>query len=223
MNKLLKGYQHFHDDIFPEKKPLFEKLAGEQHPRALFITCADSRVLPDLITQAEPGDLFINRNAGNIVPPYGERNGGVSATIEYAVLALGVRNIIVCGHSDCGAMRAVMHPEKVKDMPTVASWLFHAETARRIVDENYSELEGEKKLNVLIHENVLAQLDHLRTHPSVASRLTRGQLSLYGWVYDIRTGDIDSYDAETGHFVPLDPDKPVTASLPPRKLLALGA
>jgi carbonic anhydrase len=223
MNKLLQGYRHFHDEVFPEKRPLFEKLAGEQHPRALFITCADSRILPDMITQADPGDLFICRNAGNIVPPYGERHGGVSATIEYAVLALGVRNIIVCGHSDCGAMKAVLHPEKVQDMPTVASWLFHAETARRIVDENYPDLAEAQKMNVLIHENVLAQIDHLKTHPSVASRLSRGQLNLYAWVYEIRTGDIDSYDAETGHFVPLDPAKPVSAILPPRKLLALGA
>jgi carbonic anhydrase len=120
-------------------------------------------------------------------------------------------------------MKAVLHPEKVQDMPTVASWLFHAETARRIVDENYPDLAEAQKMNVLIHENVLAQIDHLKTHPSVASRLSRGQLNLYAWVYEIRTGDIDSYDAETGHFVPLDPAKPVSAILPPRKLLALGA
>lgn len=222
MNKLLKGYKHFHEDIFPQKRPLFEKLAHEQHPRAIFITCADSRILPDLITQADPGDLFVTRNAGNIIPSYGDRHAGVSATIEYAILALGVRNIIVCGHSDCGAMKAVLNPEKVKGMPTVASWLFHAESARRIVEENYPGLDGEQKLNALIHENVLAQLDHLKTHPSVASRLIRGELNLYGWVYDIRTGDIDAYDAESGTFVRLDPDRPVMASLRVRKLATVG-
>lgn len=216
MKKLVEGFYRFREEVFPNKQDLFAKLALEQHPRALFITCADSRVVPDLITQSSPGDLFICRNAGNIVPPYGERIGGVSATIEYAVLGLGVRNIIVCGHSDCGAMRAVLHPEKLYDMPTVASWLFHAETARRIVHENYGDAAEEERLEALIHENVLAQLDHLRTHPSVGARLARGELNLYGWVYRIDTGEVKGYDADLGEFVPLAGEKIPAATPRPR-------
>ncbi|MBL8177396.1 MAG: carbonic anhydrase [Bryobacterales bacterium] len=223
MKKLVSGYEKFRADVFPAKQKTFESLAGEQHPRALFITCADSRILPEMIMQSDPGELFIQRNAGNIVPPYGERMGGVSATIEYGVLALNVRHIVVCGHSDCGAMRGVLHPEQVAKMPTVASWLMHGELARRIVEDNYGELAEEEKLNALIHENVLAQLDHLRTHPAVASRLKSGDLQLHGWVYEIHTGAIEAYEAETESFVPLHADHIPLAIRPARTRLAATA
>lgn len=217
MQKLVKGYDHFCKEIFPHKKALFERLAGEQNPRALFITCSDSRVLPELFTQADPGELFICRNAGNIIPPYGERLGGVSATIEYAVLVLQVKNIVVCGHSDCGAMHAVMHPEKVRKMPVVENWLLHAELARRIVEETYPKLTDTHRLEALIRENVLAQLDHLKTHPSVASRLKRGELQLHGWVFEIQSGRIEAYDAEREEFVPLSANNIPSATPQPRK------
>jgi carbonic anhydrase len=203
MKKLVSGYEKFLADVFPGKKDTFERLAGEQHPRALFITCADSRILPAMIMQSDPGELFIQRNAGNMVPPYSERMGGVSATIEYAVMALEVPHIIVCGHSDCGAMRGVLYPEKVAKMPTVSSWLLHGDVARHIVEETCAGLSEEEKLNALIRENVLAQLAHLRTHPSVASRLKTGALRLHGWVYEIHTGKIEAFDADTETFVPL--------------------
>lgn len=207
MKKLVCGYEKFRAEIFPAKREAYEALAGEQHPTALFITCADSRILPAMMMQSDPGELFIQRNAGNMVPPYGERLGGVSATIEYAVLALNVEHIVVCGHSDCGAMRGVLHPEKVAKLPTVSSWLMHGEVARRIVDDTYGNLTEEEKLSALIRENVLAQLDHLRTHPSVASRMKSGGLQLHGWVYEIHTGQIEAYDAETETFVPLSSDR----------------
>lgn len=203
MKKLVSGYEKFRAEIFPTMRETYEGLAGEQHPTALFVTCADSRILPAMIMQAEPGEIFIQRNAGNMVPPYGERMGGVSATIEYAVLALNVEHIIVCGHSDCGAMRGVLHPEKVAKLPTVSSWLMHGEVARQIVEDTYGALTEEQKLDALIRENVLAQLDHLRTHPSVASRMKSGDLQLHAWVYEIHTGRIEAYDAETETFVPL--------------------
>lgn len=206
MKRLIEGIVRFQREVFPCKQQLFKTLADSQNPRALFITCADSRIVPDLITQASPGDLFICRNAGNIIPPYGEMNGGVSATIEYAVMALGIRNIIVCGHSDCGAMRAVLHPEKLADLPTVSSWLKHAEAARRVVKENYAGLDDEEMLDVLIKENVVVQIDHLRTHPAVASRMARGELNLYGWVYGIGTGTMLAYDHEAGDYIPLSGD-----------------
>lgn len=216
MERLVQGYLRFNADVFPKQKHLFERLAGEQNPLALIVTCADSRVLPNLITQSGPGDLFLCRNAGNIIPSYGTLQGGVSATIEYAVLVLGVRDIIVCGHSDCGAMRAVMHPEKLVNMPTVQGWLGHAELARRVVEESYPEMTPEQTLDALIRENVLAQLDHLKTHPSVASKLKLGELGLHGWVYGIDTGLIEAYDAEAHAFRPLALDD-IPVATPPRR------
>ncbi len=221
MKQLIEGMARFQAEVFPAKQQLFKSLADSQKPCALFITCADSRVVPDLITQSAPGDLFICRNAGNIVPPYGEVNGGVSATIEYAVMALGITNIIVCGHSDCGAMKAILEPEAaIRDMPVVASWLKHAESARRMVLENYAQLSGEEQLNALTEENVIAQLDHLRTHPSVAPRVARGQLQLYGWVYQIESGRMATFNAERGRFEPLRTD--ILQSASPKPRLCLG-
>ncbi|MBV6431984.1 MAG: Carbonic anhydrase 1 [Bryobacteraceae bacterium] len=218
MDKLCAGYHKFKQDVFPEMKDLFEQLAGEQHPHALFVTCADSRVLPSLITQSDPGELFICRNVGNIVPPHGERLGGVLSTIEYSVLVLGVKNIVVCGHSDCGAMRAVLHPERVNKMPTVKAWLTFAELARCVVEENYQHLPEEQRLGVLIRENVLAQIGHLETLPSVASRMRRGELQLHGWYYEIHTGAMEVYDAEAHEFVPLESRSLPAATPQPRRL-----
>jgi carbonic anhydrase len=201
MEKLLRGLARFQADVFPDRKPLFEELACKQYPVALFITCADSRIVPDLITQSDPGDLFICRNAGNMVPPYGELLGGVSATIEYAVSALDVKHIIVCGHSDCGAMQGCLHPERVRSMPAVASWMAHGERARRIVLENHPGLSEDEQMAMLTRENVAAQLENLRTHPPVAVRLARGALEIHGWVYDIRTGGVVIYDQRTNRFV----------------------
>jgi carbonic anhydrase len=203
MKRILDGLTRFQTEIFPEEKELFTRLASGQSPEALFLTCSDSRIVPDLMTQTKPGDLFICRNAGNIAPPYGEPAGGVSATIEYAVLALGVRDIIVCGHSDCGAMRGVMEPKKLEGMPTVASWLRHAERSRFVMQEHFGHLNGQAYLEALTEQNVLAQLDNLRTHPSVASRLHGGKLNLHGWVYEIETGVVRAYDAGAGRFVPI--------------------
>jgi carbonic anhydrase len=200
---------------------LFEQLASGQHPEALFITCADSRVVPVLLTQTRPGDLFICRNAGNMVPPYGELHGGVSATIEYSVCALNVKHIIVCGHTECGAMKALLHPEGLESMPTVKSWLAHGEMARRIVVENYRDLTGDPLVHALTEENVVAQLQHLRTHPAVAARLARGEMSLHGWVYDIRTGNVDAWDHQRQRFVPVSQYSLVSAE-PRARLRAAG-
>lgn len=215
MRRLIEGFRRFHHDIFPEKKALFERLADHQLPRALFITCSDSRVVPDLITQAEPGDLFIIRNAGNIVPTAGTHAGGVSATIEYAVMALEVRHIIVCGHTNCGAMKGILHPELVQQMPMVSQWLSHAEAARRIVNDNYPNLVEEEKLERLTEENVVVQVDHLRTHPSVASRLAAGAIEIHGWLYNILTGDIHAYDAKDGQFHIIGEQGDIPTATPP--------
>jgi carbonic anhydrase len=203
MQKLIHGIHQFQGKSFLPLQGLFEQLAKGQNPETLFITCSDSRIDPSLLTQAKPGDLFILRNAGNIIPPHGAGNGGEAATIEFAVAALGVKDIIICGHSLCGAMQGLLHPEQVARLPALASWLSHAEMTRRIVLDNYGHLEGDLLLNATIQENVLVQLEHLRTLPAVGSRLVRGDLRLHGWVYKIETGEVFAYDVENAQFVKL--------------------
>lgn len=203
MLKLIKGLQQFQSEVFHSHKELFEKLAKGQNPEILFITCSDSRINPNMLTQTEPGDLFILRNAGNIVPPYGAANGGEGATIEYAVAALGVKHIIVCGHSHCGAMKGLLHPELLAELPSVSSWLNHAESTRRTVKENYKDLNDDQLMNITIQENVLSQIDNLKTHPAVAARLSRGEITIHGWVYKIESGDVFSYQQSEGQFSPL--------------------
>lgn len=204
LQQIIDGVRRFRKDVYPQQQALFEKLAYVQQPRAMFISCTDSRITPELITQSAPGDLFVTRNVGNVVPPYGQALGGVSTAIEFAVMGLNVHHIIICGHSDCGAMRAVLEPDSLVQMPTVRSWLRHAEVAKTIVEENCSCTCHETKLDVLTEENVIAQLYHLRTHPSVAARLASGHLFIHGWVYDIATSEIKAYDSTKGEFRPLD-------------------
>lgn len=227
MDKLIEGFERFRKVTYPTKQRLFKKLATAQAPHTLVITCADSRVVPEYFTSSDPGQLFVVRNVGNIVPPYAQFVGGVSAAIEYAVVVLGVKDIVVCGHSDCGAMKATLKPGSTDSMPAVTAWLRHAEVARHVFEQNY-ELEDEKaRLHALTEENVISQLDHLRTHPSVAARLAAGKIGMHGWVYDIETADIRVFDAEARRFVTLqigDDDKVMEASdTSPAKVVSGGA
>jgi len=205
MEKVLKGLLKFQKEVFLNKKELFGLLSGQQTPRVLFVTCSDSRIDPSLLTQTEPGELFIIRNAGNLIPTYGSAIGGSTATLEYGVSVLQVKDIIVCGHTDCGAMKALLHPENLQDLPAVKAWLQHAGTTVRIMKDHYSHLQGDELFSATIRENVLVQLDHLKTHPAVATRLRRGDLRLHGWVYSIGTGEVWVYDFEKKEFV--DPSK----------------
>jgi carbonic anhydrase len=200
MEKLVQGIHQFQTSCFGSQQKLFERLAAGQTPMALFITCSDSRISPGLLMQTKPGDLFILRNAGNMVPPYGASRGGEEATIEYAIRALDVKHIIVCGHSHCGAIRGLLHPEEVAEMPAVAKWLSFAETTRRIIQENYNHLDDAAKHKAAIEEHVLVQLENLRTHPSVAARLAKDDLTLQGWVYKFEAGEVYSYDPTDGQF-----------------------
>jgi carbonic anhydrase len=220
MHKLLAGIHHFQSQIFKPKRDFFRLLAKEQRPQGLFITCSDSRVNPNLITQTDPGELFILRNIGNIVPPFSPStaDGGAAAAIEFAVTALNVEYIVVCGHSHCGAMTGLLQPESVAELPSVSAWLAQAESARRIVQHNYAGLAEEQKLNVLIQENVLVQLENLRTHPAVAVRLSRGDLALFGWVYKLETGEIFAYQPDEGQFVSL-----LETSVVPQQQASRGA
>lgn len=196
MRKLIEGALRFERDVFPQQRELYRELAGGQSPRWLLIACSDSRVVPSLLVQAGPGELFICRNAGNIVPAHGDHSGGVAATIEYAVQVLKVRHIIVCGHSDCGAMKAVLHPEAVRELPAVASWVAYAARARAVVLETASGESEQRLIELLTLENVLAQLDNLRTMPCVAAKLSSGALALHGWFYDIAHGHFTAWDPE---------------------------
>lgn len=203
MQKILKGYHHFHDVIFPQQRETFQQLAREQRPRALFITCSDSRVHPNLITQTEPGELFILRNPGNLVPPYHPAGTSEAATIEYSIAILNVEHIIVCGHSNCGAVGALLKKDEFAELPAITSWLHHAEVTRRVILDRHREDPPERQVARAIEWNVLCQLDNLRTHPAILSALTAGRVKLYGWVYDIASGDIVEYDPAERAFLSL--------------------
>ncbi len=206
MQRLIEGLHEFQKNIFSSQRELFERLAEGQSPETLFITCSDSRIDPNLLTQTQPGDIFVIRNAGNIVPPYGAANGGEGATIEYAVAALGVKNIIVCGHSHCGAMKGLLAPDSLTELPQVAQWLGHAAATGRIMRENYQHLHDSALLAATVEENVLIQLENLRTHPAVAARLSRGELNLHAWVYKIETGEVFAYDPDEAQYLPVVSD-----------------
>lgn len=211
MRDIIDGFLRFQREVYPQRAELFKQLATTQHPKALFVTCSDSRVVPELLTQREPGELFVIRNAGNIVPSYGPEPGGVSATVEYAVAVLGVKDIVICGHSDCGAMGAISRCTCLDNLPAVASWLRHSDAAKAINAAHHFD-SPRAKLDGLVRENVIAQLANLRTHPSVALALEQGRLNLHGWVYDIEAGSIDALDGATRRFVPLA-ESPTTVAV----------
>jgi carbonic anhydrase len=202
MEEIIDGIRAFQREVFPENRKLFAELAGGQSPEALMITCSDSRVDPYLFTQSRPGRLFVLRNAGNLVPEFGKYVGGVTATIEFAVVALRVPNIIICGHSGCGAMAGLLNPATLRNMPSVAEWLEHAAVVRDSLAET-GVLNTPDALERAVEANVVAQLGHLRTHPSVAEALAAGRLDLHGWVYEIATGQVTSYREEERKFATL--------------------
>jgi len=209
----------FQGEVFSKDKALYQRLARDgQSPKALVISCADSRVAPEHITQAGPGEIFVCRNAGNIVPPFAQMNGGVSSAIEYAVMALGVADIVVCGHSECGAMKALRHPASLEPMPNVKAWLKHASAAQSIVCEAYPpDIDEAAACRALSMENVVVQINHLRTHPSVAAKLARGEVRLHGWYFEIKTGTIFAYDGEEGRFEPIRGDRPAPVAVGPAR------
>ncbi|MEB3268831.1 MAG: carbonic anhydrase [Leptolyngbya sp.] len=212
MKKLIKGLRQFQSDYVPSHQALMKELSKGQHPRVLFIACSDSRVDPALITQSEIGDLFVIRNAGNIIPPYEATNGGEGATIEYAIEALGIKQVIICGHTKCGAMKGLLQVGELEDkMPLVYTWLRHTEATRKLVYDNYGDLDKADLLDAMVGENVLTQIDNLRTYPVIRSRLHRGDLAIHAWIYNIENGSILAYDKEQHAFVPpyskIDPDR----------------
>ena len=203
MEKLIAGIAKFRSSPYEERKKLFSELATGQSPEVMFITCADSRIDPNLITQTDPGDLFVIRNAGNIVPPHAKNSGGMTASIEFAVAALGVQHIVVCGHSDCGAMKGALNPGALTDLPHVQNWLDHSRAAVETVRARTGD-ESPNALADVTEENVALQLQHLRTHPAVAAKVATGEVKLHGWVYNIGEGSIVALDEESSQFVPVE-------------------
>lgn len=198
MNNLLPGLRKFSEGIFPGQKKHFESLAQGQKPHTLMITCSDSRIDPNLVTQTKPGEIFIVRNAGNIIPPFGASRGGEEAAIEFAIDGLGVSNIVICGHSQCGAMAALTGKVNLDGLPCVKSWLGHAQATKKRIDS----MGNNFNLCSVIEENVLVQADNLRTHPSASAALSSGQVQLFGWVYNFETGSITIYDPRLKKFLP---------------------
>lgn len=202
MTRIIKGVFDFQQRVFGAKRGLFEQLHSGQRPLALFITCADSRINPNLLTQTEPGELFVLRNAGNLVPPDSTASGE-RATIDYAVQHLHVRDIILCGHSQCGAMQGLVTPEALASLPSVAAWLhLGAESVAR-ARFRMPAAEGPELLQAVIEQNVLLQIEHLQTYPSVEEAAAAGRLRMHAWTYLFETGEVIAYDKVRDCFVPL--------------------
>ncbi|HTD54005.1 MAG TPA: carbonic anhydrase [Silvibacterium sp.] len=205
LEKLKEGARKFYEEVHAEKREQYQRAASTpQQPHTLIIACADSRVDPEAITSSGPGQVFVARNVGNMVPPYSNTPGGITAVIEYAVSALKVKHAVVCGHSDCGAMKALLKPESTEELPTVRYWLNHAKAALMVAES--MEKKGEdhlERLKRLTEENVLMQLAHLKTHPSVAGAMARGELTISGWVYDIGEGVVRIAEEGQREFVPV--------------------
>ncbi len=208
MQKLIEGVHKFRNDEFGNYRKLFRKLSQHgQNPHTLFITCSDSRVLAELITQSQPGDLFVVKNVGNIVPPAnvtGSTNS-TAAAIEFAVESLRVSDIVVCGHSQCGAMEALLRglpPDKA--MPHLQEWLALAAPVRRVLQTEYTYIKSDSdRITAAAEENVLFALENLRGYPSVQRRLVDGSLRLHGWFFKIATAELFAFDPETRQFGPL--------------------
>ncbi|SFR99119.1 carbonic anhydrase [Granulicella pectinivorans] len=205
LSQLKAGIRRFRTEVYPEQAEKFQTAATTpQTPHALIITCADSRIDAESITSSGVGDVFITRNIGNLVPPYGEMLGGVSAVIEYAVSALKVKHIAICGHTDCGAMKALLNPAGMESMPTVKTWMRNAAAALSVADSlTTPEDTHESRLKKLTYENVLLQMQHLRTHPSVAGAMAREELTISGWVYNIGTGEVRITEDGSRNFYPV--------------------
>ncbi len=217
---LIKGLNAFHSNYFSQNRELFERLSNGQSPEVLFITCSDSRIDPCLITQAQPGELFVMRNVGNIIPSYGAASSAEAAGIEYAVQGVGIRDVIVCGHSHCGAMKGLLQVGSLaEDMPLVYDWLKrHGETTRRVVLDNYADTDPDKLLKIAVEQNVLTQIENLETYPVIRSKLHSGQLNLHAWIYEIESGTVFAYNAALRKFTLLEklsfpvPDPLITAT-----------
>jgi carbonic anhydrase len=216
MKRLIQGVHKFRSEAFQKRRELYLRLGNSQNPQTLFITCSDSRIVPHLITQAEPGDLFIVRNAGNFIPPFSSGVTGEGATIEYAVRVLKVRDIVICGHSGCGAIQALLAPQTAEGLSLVPGWLRYASRTAEIMATQYAKSSEQERLNIAIQENVLVQLENLRTYPFIAEGLEDGSLGIHAWVYKISSGEVFQYHYGEEQFLLLpnsdEPFEPTSSS-----------
>jgi carbonic anhydrase len=195
---LKEGVRRFRNEVFPRNRALYESLAEKQTPYALFLTCGDSRIAPSILTNTDPGRMFVERTPGNIVPIYDETiRVGVSASIEYSIVELGVRDVVICGHSMCGAMKGLLHPEHLNELPATARWLEYARPAVEAL-ERCGVVGETERLKRLCQLNVIEQMAHLHTHPAVEERFRKGHLAIHGWYYEIHTGRVEAYNHKTG-------------------------
>jgi len=191
----------------------FHELGKGQSPHTLVVTCSDSRLDPALLLQADPGDIFVVRNAGNLVPSYTSASGGEIASIEFGIQALGVRNILICGHSHCGAMNGALAPESLGSFPAVAQWLDKNREAKTILESNYDGLSNEKALDLMVQINLLVQVENLKTHPVIKERIQKKDLNIFAWVYQFEKGKVFGYNPSLGYFTEIQDDLyPVTST-----------
>ncbi len=211
--KLMLGLQAFNKKPFVGMKDLFEQLSSKQNPDTLFITCSDSRIVPSLITQADPGDLFSIRNIGNIIPPYPSVESGQIpsnyseiAAIEFALKALDIKDIIICGHSHCGAMKGLLNPHTEENLPAVASWLKHSHSVLNEVESERATglINAKNELEIATKKNILQQMEHLKTYPLVIEKQERNELTIHGWYYELETGKVFIYEPNLKDFISLE-------------------
>lgn len=203
--ELLNTVSQFKNKTFRELQEIFLKLSQGQNPNTLFITCSDSRIIPSSLTQTQPGDLFIVRNVGNIVPPY-PALCSEAAAIEYAVNVLHVKDIIICGHSKCGAMQGLLTPSIQDTLPLLANWLNYAQNVLKKMNEidNRFDINPALQLQTAIELNIKNQMEHLQTYPNIADKLKQNQIRIHGWYYKIETGEVFAYETNTDQFVSIE-------------------
>lgn len=212
----MAGVRQFKNESFKQMEAIFAKLSEGQHPDILFITCSDSRVIPTLLTQSKPGALFVIRNVGNIIPP-DPTISSEAAAIEYAISVLNVKDIIVCGHTDCGAMKGLLHASLEKKLPAVSSWLKHsAEILKDMKDYPSGGIDNPLlQLEIITKKNVLAQMEHLKTYPMIQEKMARHELNLHGWYYKLSSGEVLIHNPQMGGFI--DFDKALELSIQERR------
>ena len=197
---LIERSRSFRADYFKGNAELFAALSSEgRFPDALYIGCSDARVLPEQLTGSNPGDLFVLRVLANVVPPFGTSGDAVAAVIEYAVLHLRVKHVIICGHTDCGGIKALDGHIDQAAQPHVVRWLALARPSQTQVDAH--GVDPEKRHRAIVEQNVLNQLVNIQTYDCVRRALDDNALTLHGWVYDLSNGRISYWDADTGHFL----------------------
>lgn len=197
MEKLFSGLWEYQSIVHSKRADAFRELAKGQSPHTFMITCSDSRIDPNLVTQSQPGEIFLLRNAGNIVPAYGSGLHGETATIEFAVLGLQVRNIVICGHRHCGAMAGLAGKVNLESLPAMRRWLEHARAAETCLKGQ----PPQANCRDYIEENVLVQVQNLKTHPAVYAGVRAQELNIFGWNYDFESGDVSMYHTKENKFI----------------------